>query len=267
MREIKKYRYKKGWSVATVALIVSVIFSTSITAITSKQDELIEVTTEFYGLGKKHIEKLTVEQASELDAYLADIRDSLAEADGKEKLLQVLKEGLEKTNKFNLFGNIGTSKAIELIEGNSKIEKCNGLLKSWDNYLCFIFGGLSGEYLVTNPLTSSLVLLLEYITIRSKELGLDKFHDIVKLTLYLYAFFWICILVNKPTNILATYIEFVPFPYGTVGKDNIISIGKKGEVHFDYVDTIFGFTGIKILNPIGKYNQILFGYALGIKGV
>ena len=36
MRENKKNRYKKGWSVAIVALIVSVIFSTSITAITIK---------------------------------------------------------------------------------------------------------------------------------------------------------------------------------------------------------------------------------------
>ena len=256
-----KNMYRKGWSVAIIALIISVVFAPTIYANFYTQNELIEITTEFCGLGKKHVEKLTIEQAKELDNYLADIRKSILEVNNKEESVQILKEGLKGISRFNLFGNIGADKVIELVE------KDWGFFQdfNYDNSLCIIFGGLSGDYFIITPLALSLALFLEYLAFRSKQLGLEKFHDIVELSLYLFAIVWICFLANKPINIFATYLEFVPYPYGSCQKADIISIGKNGRVHFDYVDIIIGFTGIKIYNPLGEFNKILFGYALGIE--
>lgn len=256
-----KNLYRKGWSVAIIALIISIVFAPTIYANLCKQDGLIEITTEFCSLGKKHVEKLTIEQAKELDNYLTDIRKSILEVNNKEESVQILKEGLKKISKYNLFGNVGVDKAIELVE------KDWGFLQdfNYDNSLCIIFGGLSGDYFIITPLTLSLSLFLEYLASRSKQLGFEKLHDIVELSLFFFAIVWVCFLANKPINIFATYVEFVPYPYGSSKKADIISIGKNGRVHFNYVDSIIGFTGIKILNPVGEYNQIIFGYALGIE--
>lgn len=262
-----KNLYRKGWSIATIALITSVIVAPIIYAREYKQDDLIEITTEFCGLGKKYVKKLTIKQAKELDNHLTDIRKTFLKADSQEESVQILKDGLRKINKFNLFANIGSDRTIELIEKKLKKEKDQRSLRdlNFDNSLCLIFGGLSGDYFITTPLSLSLAIFFDYLVFQSKQLGLEKLHAIATLSFYSFAFLWIYLLANKPINILANYNEFVPYPYGLSKEADILSIGKNGKIHFNYVESIIGFTGIKLINPVGEYNQILFGYALGIK--
>jgi len=74
----------KGIAVVVILLFIGLAFAPSINADVSKE-ELVEVTTEFCGLGKKHTVKLTQEEVDELDQLFDDIKERLDNIETREE--------------------------------------------------------------------------------------------------------------------------------------------------------------------------------------
>jgi hypothetical protein len=156
---------------------------------------------------------------------------------------------------------VKTETIVDLIKQKSSSFPNSGLFNDFDNTFCVIYGGLSGSYGIIS--FCFLALMLAYLVFDniSEKFCLERLNGFLNSGLFLLVFFtfW-----NKPVNILATHIEIFNPYYGSNKPADVTTIGRKGKVQLNYVGMILGFSGIKICNPLGKYNQYILGTAIAI---
>ena len=295
--------WKQG-TIFVVLLFCGLAFAPSIHANVSTEEELVEVTTEFCGLGKKHTVQLTQEQADELDQLFDEIKAALDNIETREEAVEIFDEAIVELDKYGLLGGLSIEQARKLVIGgyqNPKVMKLlekiynrkQGIFDENTNILCLIagrtdrtvFGGNIGRICLATIFYA--LLLIKW----AKEQGYDiHVHEEALILAFLVGM-----------TIRCKFSSFSPIAIGhtiCIGKEEldpqfwwynshpahgwIFTIGMNiikwwrdsffGQlrlptifVELDYFyPGIFGFTGIKLLN-FEKEDSLYLGSALFVK--
>ena len=92
---------RKLFVIGVIGLFFGLAVAPSINADVSKDDELVEFTTEICGLGgRKHTVLLTKEEAEEIDRLFISIRDRLNATDSKEEAEVIFSEAVVELDTF-----------------------------------------------------------------------------------------------------------------------------------------------------------------------
>ena len=107
--------FNKMLVIGVLVLFTSVALIPSINANISK--EYVDLTTEFYGLGRKHNIQLTFDEAEELDDYFDSICVRLNNAESEDETIQIFNEGIKKLERYGLLGDMSVKQVQRLIIG------------------------------------------------------------------------------------------------------------------------------------------------------
>ena len=211
--------------VGVIVLFLGLACAPSINANISKENELVEITTEICGLdGGKHTVQLTKEEAEELEQLLNDIERRLDEVETREEAKEIFNEAVVELDKYGLLGGLSIEEAQKLANGESQKK---GMLKSvkgyfiipletYDNSNCSIYGRTNKSLTFFYSSTLFLDLFLSYV---------DKLPDLLQyiivgsvfLILLATCIIWIPMIFIRP---------FIPFYFNF----NI----DLGFIHYDY---------------------------------
>jgi hypothetical protein len=119
---------KNGLVVGVIVLLAGVIFVPSLYANdqlenNQLENKLIEVTIEFWGLGKKHIVQLTQQEAYELDILFESIRNKLDNAETKDETIQIFNDSVIKLDSYGLLGDCSVKQVQKLVTGRYKTSR------------------------------------------------------------------------------------------------------------------------------------------------
>jgi len=173
----------RGIAVVVIALLVALAFAPSINANVSKEDELVEVTTEFCGLPgqKPQTVQLTPKQTEEVDRLFEDIKTQLDNAETREETIRIFHKAVVELDKYELLGGLSVKQAQRLVTGWYQKDRLNSLpLDEYENRLCLISGRTSWTKIFRNILYYLAVL---YSIINENELfGLSVICAIIAVT-------------------------------------------------------------------------------------
>jgi len=148
---------KKLLVVGVIVLFLGLACAPSINANISRDNELVEITTEICGLGGgKHTVQLTKDEAEEVDRIFANIRQRLNESTSREEAKEIFNEAVVELDKYGLLGRLSVEQAQMLVTGGYQNSRVVNLIRDIynkklvdsnnSNFLCLI----SGESIVTS---------------------------------------------------------------------------------------------------------------------
>jgi hypothetical protein len=263
---------KKLLIVGVIVLFLGLACAPSINANVSRDNELVEITTEICGLGGgKHTVQLTQKEAEEVDRLFETIRQRLNATESREEAEEIFKEAVVELDKYGLLGGLSLKQAQRLVMGkqnyrvNDRIIKhlldVKELSKSKQNYMCLTIGAIRSGIFVGIPLS------LTYYYFESKGMSLTDFiwetmlHSIPLLTTML-----LIILFLKQIFPFCLMNTFITGRYGL-----IFTLGLNGvKIWYDEQAIGTGFNGLKIFVPnnsmiIPTWSFYLIGYTLIVK--
>jgi hypothetical protein len=245
------------------------------------EDELVKVTTDFCGLGKRHTVQLTQREAEELDVLFDSIREKLDNAETREETVEIFNEAIVEIDKYGLLGGLSIEQALLLVTSSyknykvmNKIEtlfnKNQDLFDNNSNFLCLVSGQTDITIFLIRHIGVALILsFIPIFTILGEILGMS---GLFIFPVY-YAFlkplafgnrislgtlskstwgFWIkkpsngwlhTIGLNGIKNWNGSFYGQIPSPFGL-----IISL-----FSLFFYTGIIGFTGIRILSSEASY--------------
>lgn len=139
-------------SIIAVVILIGVSFIPSISANVSKEEELVEFTTEFCGINsKKQIIKLTQEEANEVELLFDDIQNKLINIESRAEAKEIVSHTLTELHKYGFLGDLSTKQVQRLIlSGMDRqylfsrlIEKLSNEFNFWNTNLFCLIGGYS----------------------------------------------------------------------------------------------------------------------------
>ena len=136
---------KKILATVVVILFVSLAFAPSLFAdveTISEQQELVELTVEFYGLDKleSHGITLTRENADKIDDLFEEVKNDLNTVTSNSERISIFNDCIIELDKFGLLGE-NSIEDVKRITTNLYKEQIDGILKDADiNYNCLIVG-------------------------------------------------------------------------------------------------------------------------------
>lgn len=174
----------RGVAVSVIALLIALAFAPSINANVSEEDEFVEVTTEFCGLGKKHTIQLTQQEIDEIDALFESIRERLDRVESREETVHVFNDAIAELEKYGLLGGLNVEQSQKLVTGMYQHPRMKLLEKIYDrygrtlddnqNFLCLVSGQTDGTTFLMRHIGVSLILsFIPIFAILGKILGMD----------------------------------------------------------------------------------------------
>ena len=192
---------KKLLVVGVIGLFLGLACAPSINANVSKENELVEITTEICGLGGgKNTVQLSKEEAEEVERLIDDIERRLDEIETREETIEIFNDAIVELDKYGLLGGLSIEQAQILVTG-----KINDILTSTNN-LCLVIGKTSH----TSFFGPILTLFNQLINKLNKKLPrlFEYFYDYYTFFMTFYHIFTTC----NPVNI--------------IGLGHTVSIGK-----------------------------------------
>jgi hypothetical protein len=147
-----KMNMKKCLTTGIILLLFIVSIAPSINANISQNNEMVELTTEVYGLnGEKYTVKLTREEAEEVDLLIKSIKEKLDQAKTSKEVEDIFKNAVLELNRYGLLGDLNVKQVQRLVtkgvlnlKGVKLVEKLSqGKNAIWDidsNNFCLISG-------------------------------------------------------------------------------------------------------------------------------
>jgi len=137
-------------------------------------DEYFDVTTEFFGLGKKHTVHLTEAQMEELEILFESIKEKINKAETKEDTIKIYNEAIVELDRFGLFGDYNIKKIQKLVYGEFQKKRfCSFIERMYNkiftdnnfNIFCLIAGSTDNTVLYPPSITLFLIFypLIYYI--------------------------------------------------------------------------------------------------------
>jgi hypothetical protein len=288
---------KKLLVVGVIGLFLGLACAPSINANITKNRELVEVTTEIYGLnGGKQTVKLTQQQAIEVEELFDSIREQLNATESREEAEEIFKDTVVELDTYGMLGELSVKQAQRLVMERYQDSKAftisdvqrSRLQKNTSNFLCLIAGSTNS----TN-FDSQLELFCGRISVLVSSVGPILFDKFPLYTFFLLGYF----LLNTYNFInpvaLASRInlggekgggwhpEFVEFyAHGWITTMSLLGTqrhnGKMlgaipllgtGTISEGYIYVfnpgVIGFTGLHIYNPL-KSKHFYLGSALWV---
>jgi len=155
-----------------VLLLIILSFSSIITANIKINDDLIEITTEFFGINKIESSaiKLTYEEYANFEKYINEFKNKLENIRDRAEIIGLFKEAIVEFDKYGLLADLNIEKAQDLVIKNYQNQKMikfsnNNLLfqdfsEDINNSLCFIAGQTTNTFFQTPFFSSALVGIL-----------------------------------------------------------------------------------------------------------
>ncbi|UCD13961.1 MAG: hypothetical protein JSW60_00660 [Thermoplasmatales archaeon] len=144
--------------IGVLVLFTSVALIPPINANISK--EYVDLTTEFYGLGRKHNIQLTPDEAEELDVFFDTIRVRLDNAESEDETIQIFNEGIKKLERYGLLVDMSVKQVQRLIIGRYQKSRLNPIsLDENENRNCLIMGKTTHLWVQALPLRTLITLL------------------------------------------------------------------------------------------------------------
>jgi len=142
---------KKLLTVGVIVLFLGLACAPSINANISRDNELVEITTEVCGLGGgKYTVHLTQEEAEEVDRLFENIQLRLNESTSKEEAVEIFNDAIVELDKYGLLGGLSVEQAQRLVTGKYNNFGENKIIKQFlgkilpidenNNYLCLTAG-------------------------------------------------------------------------------------------------------------------------------
>ncbi len=150
---MSKTYFKKPLAIGVIVLFLGLASAPCINANVSRDNELVEITTEISGFdGGKHMVQLTKEEAEEVEQLIDDIERRLDIVETREETLEIFNEAIEELDMYGLLGGLSTKRVQRLVTGKYRdlkvIKICDMLpkrpKKNTSNYLCLIAGVTNG---------------------------------------------------------------------------------------------------------------------------
>lgn len=170
---------RQGLAIAVILLFIGIALAPSINANVNTDDELVEITTEIYGMDgiKPHTVKLTKQEAQELERLFGDIKARLDKSETQEETIAIFNDTVVELDKYELLGDLNIEEAQKLVNGRFYNIQIRELLdkmsrkyqKTFDeneNFLCSISGETTYTgFVPTLPLLISAGILVLPISI------------------------------------------------------------------------------------------------------
>ena len=261
---------RKGIAVVVIALLLALAFAPSINANVSKEDELVEITTEICGLPglKPQTIQLTKEDAEAVDRLFEETKVKLDSVETREEAVEIFIEVIVELDKYGILGDLTIKEAQRLVTGRFQKSKgithfdafINRLNKFYDfnfsNLFCLVFTNIKD--------TDIRSIEGNFYFILGVALWMNGFEQIGE---WLMNYGW-----KKPIRIL-DYIGLMNLDDSK--NISVYSIGllgfKNNVINYENWLRIYGFTGI-IIKPdfenwmVDIRNIFFLGCAIGTKG-
>jgi len=162
---------KKLLAAGVIVLFLGLACAPSINANVSKESELVEITTEVFGLnGGKHTVQLTLDEVEEVDRLFEDLRCKFNKSKTTKEIIKIFNETVVELNKYGLLGGLTIQRAQILVNKmhqnpllkkllDKKYGRGMGILDNVDNAFCFINGASTNTYSYFLPfgITASII--------------------------------------------------------------------------------------------------------------
>ncbi len=167
---------RKTLTFGIVLLFIGVAFAPSFYAdveTINEQNELIELTVEFYGLDKTDSHQVTVtrEDSDKLDSLFNEFKNKLNETNSIEETIIIYEWAIDELNKLGLLGDLSVDEAKKLVTGGFYYKEFNELFNTYRNteielenlnFLCLISGETT-ENDFTGPINSLIARTLYFL--------------------------------------------------------------------------------------------------------
>jgi len=276
---------KKLLVVGVIVLFLGLACAPSINANVSRDNELVEITTEICGLGGgKHTVQLSKEEAEEVEQLIDDIERRLDEVETREETVEIFNEAVVELEKYGLLGGLSVKQAQRLVTGvhqDSRFMKHIERLYDRNqadtdsNFLCLIVGQTSETYI------SSLLLNIIALGPIIVELLPGVFFEAVEGLELLLIFLWFIsyLLVSVFDGIRPVYIGGqICFGWMDNTEGWVYTNGLKGIINWSgkligKINTlstvgtaVVGFTGIRqLMYSENGRESFYLGFALRVK--
>ncbi len=259
----------KALVIGVLVLFTGVALIPPINANISK--DYVDLTTEFYGLGRKHNVQLTSDEAEELDVFFDNIRVRLDNAESEDETIQIFNEGIKELERYGLLGDMSVKQVQRLIIGRYQKPRLNPLsLDENENSNCLIMGKTDHTWVDALPVRTIIALLRLLTPIINK-------HLLPFLTVFLFISIAITHVADdiRPLFLDAHIGWYTNGGEGwvwTKGDNDIVSWNGTllGQIETEIwnLTGIVGFMGIKIrirTKPFSPSREIFLGYARHVK--
>jgi len=214
-----------------------------------------DVTTEFVGLGKNHITKLTEEEIEKLDYLFDSIIDKLKNTFSFEETNEIFKEAIIELNNYGLLDDIGVKESEKLVFNcyyNTKFMDI-GINKNYpekktmddnENFLCLIAGKTNQTVIIS---LFGIAYLFLIFLIASLLYGENFWAFICVIYWYVYQLmFPLCL--GRPISFRNNLSYGKISTFGLNGRKNWEGnlTGKIYSILFKNYCAAIGFTGLKI---------------------
>ena len=262
---------KKLLAVGVIVLFLGLVCAPSINANISKENELVEITTEICGMGGgKQTVHLTKKEAKEVEQLLEDIEQRLDNVETREETIEIFNKAIEELDKYRLLGRLNIKKVQKLITGQFHnmwigefLEKVNIDSPIKGNFFCLLAGNT--DFTIFNGIFSTLSLALSFLF-----LGFEVFIILWMGSYYFSNFFPLSAGHTISLGVQGTQWTYPAegwvFTIGLTGvknwEGNLI-----GDIRLGILDEfigVTGFTGIKIRN-LNSNDVFYMGFALRAK--
>lgn len=249
---MKEGMFRKVLVFTVIFLFIGLAIAPSITANVSKTssgDELIEFTTEIYGIPrlKPQTVKLTKQQANEVEHLFDTMKRRLDNTTSREETITIFKQAVVELDKYGLLGGLSVEQTQKLVSEEFQNPKMMKLLESissrWNglgakNLFCLVFANITNvDFMGIESFPIMIVTLILF------SLGWGS-----KLASFLYM--WSQTKPFRMMNFVAilnedweNHAKFSVYSLGLLGYQNTI-------VADGYAYLMWGFTGMII-----KYNR------------
>jgi len=264
---MKKDCVKKALAATIILFFIGLAFTPNINANISENDELINITTEAYGVNgiRPHTIKLTEQESEELDILIDSIKERLNKAETIVETVEVFNDAIVGLDKYGLLGDLSLKQAQHLItKGFQKLKLLQTFDKNsnkwnlpigyrdWKNLFCFIYMTVEDVWMYWDVMEVSIPFLLSFT----------------------YDFFWF---LREKSHLIPFRLRNIIIILDPGGPITLSSLGLKGfkTETITGLDPycIFGFKGLVIKYNLRhfEYGDIIFdgiyiGHALGICG-
>lgn len=142
-------------------------------------NESIEITTEFCGLEKKRLVKLTHQEVYEIHILLESLRVQTNQTTSQEQFIEIINNAIDELEKYGLFGDLNSNQIKQLIYRNQVKQ---------ENKICLLIGRTS-ETTFYGPGITLLNILISKLPIPYSQ-------EYINMILYWYQIINIC----RPLN-------------------------------------------------------------------
>jgi hypothetical protein len=153
---------KKLLVIGVIGLFLGLVCAPSINANVSRDDELVEITTEICGLGGgKQTVQLTQKEAEEVDRLLESVRLELNKSTSREEAVEIFNDAIVELNKYGLLCGLSVKQTQKIFNVYNAVQWHSdiGGLSENENAFCMIAGRITRSFII-GPITYSLLSLL-----------------------------------------------------------------------------------------------------------